>query len=81
MSKCQAFYTGIKIISLYYIKVKRKKNGSFIFYIADQSKGIIKYGMEEFPENWVSTRSKGMDKGIIIILTKTPSFVVEKPLS
>lgn len=44
------------------------------FYIADPAKGMVAYGLPEFKQHWISTQSKGDEKGTIIILEPTPEF-------
>ena len=51
-------------------KVKKEKE----FSIADPSKGLTSYSLEEFKEHWISTRSNGEDKGIVMFLEPTPTF-------
>lgn len=51
-------------------KVKRGNK----FYVADPGKGLITYTRKEFVEHWISTRSIGEEKGIILLLKPTPAF-------
>ena len=51
-------------------KVKKKKK----FYIADPGKGLVVYNLDEFKQHWISTKSKGEDKGIAMFLETTPAF-------
>lgn len=51
-------------------KVKKGKE----FSVADPSKGLISYSLEEFKEHWISTCSNGEDKGIVMFLEPTPTF-------
>lgn len=44
------------------------------FYIADPSKGLIIYNINEFKYHWISTKSGGKEKGIAIFLKPTPNF-------
>ena len=43
-------------------------------YIADPGKGLLEYSVEEFCQHWVSTRSKGEDKGVVLLLETTSRF-------
>ena len=49
-------------------KVKKGKK----FYVADPGKGLVTYGLEEFKQHWISTRSNGEDKGIAMFFETTP---------
>ncbi len=51
---------------------RTKKNKTF--YIADPAKGLLTYSEREFREHWVSTLSKGEEKGIAMFLQPTPAF-------
>ena len=51
-------------------KVKRGKK----FYVADPGKGLVTYGLEEFKQHWISTRSNDEDKGIAMFFETTPAF-------
>ena len=44
------------------------------FYVADPSKGLVTYSLNEFKSHWISTSSKGKDKGIAMFLETTPYF-------
>ena len=51
-------------------KIKKLKR----FYIADPAKGMVAYNLPEFKQHWLSTQSKGSEKGTVIILEPTPEF-------
>ena len=55
-------------------KVKKGKK----FYVADPGKGLVKYNLEEFKSHWISTRSNGEEKGIVMFLEPTPAFYSHK---
>ena len=55
-------------------KVKKGKK----FYVADPGKGLVTYGLEEFKQHWISTKSNGEDKGIAMFLETTPAFFTYK---
>ena len=44
------------------------------FYIADPGIGLLSYSKQEFKEYWVSTLSKGEEKGIAMFIQPTPAF-------
>lgn len=51
-------------------KTKRKTK----VYVADPAKGLIQYTQQEFCENWISTSSRGEEKGIALLLETTTLF-------
>ena len=55
-------------------KVKKGKK----FYVADPGKGLVVYTLNEFKQHWISTNSKGEDKGIAMFLETTPVFFTYK---
>ncbi len=55
-------------------KVKTRNNKNSVFYIADPGKGFVKYKEDDFANNWISTSSKGDEKGIALFLQMTPDF-------
>lgn len=48
---------------------KVKNNNSF--FIADPSKGLLKYSMQELKEHWICTTSNNIEKGVALILEPT----------
>lgn len=69
---CIIFWNQNHFVVLY--RVKKSRNGRFIFYIADPGRGLLRYEEEEFKLHWISTRSNGEDKGIAMFLQATPDF-------
>jgi len=55
-------------------KVKKGKK----FYVADPEKGLVTYGLEEFKQHWISTKSNDEDKGIAMFLETTLAFYTYK---
>lgn len=55
-------------VVLYKIKKGRK------YYIADPGKGLTAYTNEEMREYWLSTNSKGVEKGVVMMLEPAPHF-------
>ncbi len=43
-------------------------------YVADPGHGLIKFTVEEFCKNWLSTKQDGEDVGIALLLEPTPEF-------
>lgn len=58
-------------VVLYRIRGGRKGRR---YFIADPGKGLLQYGEEEFMDAWISTRSHGEEKGVIMLLAPTPAF-------
>ena len=44
------------------------------FLVADPAKGLVRYTPGELADHWVSTSSNGVDRGIGLVLERTPSF-------
>lgn len=59
-------------VVLYRIKRKCK------FYIADPGKGLLQYGINDIKEHWISTYSKGEEKGIMMHIQPTLAFYDQK---
>lgn len=53
--------------------IKREKSG-YDIYVADPGKGLIKYSLEEFCNGWISTKTEGEEKGIVLLLEPTAGF-------
>lgn len=54
--------------------VKKKRNGKYVFYVADPAKDLLKLDEEVFKEGWLSTQSHGEEKGILMALQPTTAF-------
>lgn len=55
---------------------KHDKKGEF--YIADPSKGLVKYQKKEFEKHWLSTEIDGESNGLAMFLKPTDSFYNKK---
>lgn len=42
---------------------KKKRDGEYVFYIADPGKNLLRINEDEFRNAWISTRSRGEEKG------------------
>lgn len=62
-------------VVLYKIKKGRK------YYIADPGKGLTAYTNEEMREYWLSTNSKGAEKGVVMMLEPASHFYDTKNAS
>lgn len=58
-------------------EVKKKKN-DVLFYIADPGKGLVKYNQKEFSEHWISTKTNGEEKGVVLLLEPTNVFYTQE---
>ena len=58
--------------------VRRRRRGGYWFYVADPGKGLLRLDEATVREAWVSTRSQGEDKGILMAFWTTPAFY-ERP--
>lgn len=58
-------------IILYKVK---KRHGNRIFYIADPAKGLLELNDKDMHENWISTSSKGIDKGSALLAEPSGAF-------
>ncbi|MEZ7954122.1 MAG: cysteine peptidase family C39 domain-containing protein, partial [Bacteroidales bacterium] len=57
---------------------KIKRIGKRIkIYVADPAARLAAFTPEEFNRSWISTKSGGEDKGIVLLLEPTPEFYVE----
>ena len=69
---CILHWNQNHFVVLYKVKKGRK------FYVADPGKGLVTYGLEEFKQHWISTKSNGEGKGIAMFLEPTPVFYSHK---
>lgn len=51
-------------------KIKKGKT----FYVADPSKGLVTYSLDEFRQHWISTHADGGEKGVAMFLEPTEEF-------
>jgi ATP-binding cassette subfamily B protein len=52
----------------------KKKRNDYKISVADPGKGLLTYNKEEFCSCWVSTRTKGEEKGVALLLEPTQLF-------
>ena len=57
---------------------KKKRDGEYVFYIADPGKNLLRVNEDEFRNAWISTCSRGEEKGILMALQPTPAFYERK---
>lgn len=68
---CIVHWQQSHFVVVYRIKKSKRRT---IVYVADPGKGLITYTQQEFCENWISTSSKGEDKGVALLLETTTLF-------
>lgn len=54
-------------------KIKKNRKG-IILYIADPGKGLLQYNKKDFLEHWISTKTNGEEKGVVLLLEPTEQF-------
>lgn len=54
--------------------VKTRRGGKRTFYVADPGKSLLQLDEESFRTAWLSTRSRGEEKGVLMALQPTPAF-------
>lgn len=69
---CIVHWQQDHFVVVYDIKKKRKKG--IQVYVADPGKGRIRFSQEEFCENWISTKTNGEDKGVVLLMEPTNLF-------
>ncbi|MDR1197849.1 MAG: peptidase domain-containing ABC transporter [Prevotellaceae bacterium] len=52
----------------------KKHQGKYIIYVANPGSGLLKYSQEEFCSHWLSTKTQGEDKGIVLLLEPSNTF-------
>lgn len=71
---CILHWNQVHFVVVYKIKKKKFFKNRTIIYVADPAIGLITYSEEEFKKFWISTRIKGEDKGIALLLEPTQKF-------
>lgn len=54
--------------------VQKKKGGESVFCIADPGKNLLRVDEDTFRNAWISTRTHGEEKGVLMALRPTPAF-------
>jgi len=61
-------------VVVYKIKGKNIFQKQAKVFIADPARDLVKYTEKEFKRHWISTKSDGEDKGIVLLLEPTQEF-------
>lgn len=80
MLPCIVYWEQNHFVVVYKIK-KNKKSNNIIIYVADPSKGFVKYAKDEFCEHWICTQSNQEAKGVVLLLHPADTFSEKKVLS
>ncbi|MCK9234121.1 MAG: cysteine peptidase family C39 domain-containing protein [Acholeplasmataceae bacterium] len=71
---CIIHWNQEHFVVVYNIKQKNLFLKQAKVYISDPARGLISYTEEEFKKHWISTKSEGEDKGIVLLLEPTQDF-------
>lgn len=55
-------------------KIKYRRNGKSLYYIADPGRGLLLYSEEDFIQSWISDVHIGIETGIVMSAQVTPLF-------
>ncbi len=75
---CIVHWNQNHFVVVYHIKPKNIFRKQAVVYVADPGKGKLKYTEDEFKQHWISTRSGGEDKGIVLLLEPTREFYKQR---
>ncbi len=71
---CIVHWNQEHFVVVYKIKSKNLFRKQAIVYVADPARGKITYTEQEFKEHWISTKSRGEDKGVVLLMEPTQNF-------
>ena len=75
---CIVHWDQEHFVVVYDVKLKNAIRKQTIVYVADPARGKITYTEEEFKKHWISTKSGGEDKGVVLLLEPTQQFYSQK---
>jgi ATP-binding cassette subfamily B protein len=75
---CIIHWNQEHFVVVYKIKQKNFIRKQAKIIIADPARGLVNYTEEEFNRHWISTKSGGEDKGIVLLLEPTQDFYKQK---
>lgn len=73
---CIVYWNQNHFVVVYKIKKHRKEK--YTICVADPGKGFVNYNRDEFCSHWTSTKTKGEEKGIVLLLEATAQFYVRR---
>ncbi len=71
---CIVHWNQEHFVVVYKIKPKNIFRRKAKVYVADPARGLVSYNEEIFKEHWISTKSGGEDKGIVLLMEPTQAF-------
>ncbi|MBI4647192.1 MAG: peptidase domain-containing ABC transporter [Bacteroidia bacterium] len=71
---CIVHWDQEHFVVVYKIKSKSFFRKQAKIYVADPACGLVTYTEEEFKAHWLSTKSQGEDKGVVLLLEPTQEF-------
>ena len=75
---CIVHWDQEHFVVVYHIKPPNKFRKEALVYVSDPAKGKITYTATEFKKHWISTKSQGEDKGVVLLLEPTRKFYSQK---
>ena len=73
---CIAHWNQNHFVVVY--KIKKHSKGHYTIYVVDPSRGLVTYDKEDFLKNWVSTKTNGEEKGVVLLLEPTEQVYFQK---
>ncbi len=71
---CIIHWNQEHFVVVYKIKTKNFLRSKTKFFVADPAYGLVSFTEEEFKDHWLSTKVKGEEKGIVLLLEPTQLF-------
>lgn len=71
---CIIHWNQEHFVVVYKIKQKNFFRNQAKIFIADPARGLVHYTEEEFKNHWISTKSGGVEKGIVLLMEPTQDF-------
>lgn len=71
---CILHWNQEHFVIVYKIKKKNIFRKQTVIYISDPAQGRTTYAEKEFKEHWISTKSGGIDKGIVLLMEPMRKF-------
>ena len=71
---CIVHWNQNHFVVVYDIKPNKRHPSKGVVLVADPAGGNIKYSVQEFLSNWISTVNNGKEEGMALLLETTPDF-------